>query len=544
MTPPSPDAPRRRPPIDALPTELLAYILTLATHAPDAEPRPATVPDPEQEGGDMCTYQPFDAASVKRPLRYAGTCRRWRAVAFDTPLLWTNICVTPDMFVPGCPADGGDEVLDTRWLELYCRLSRNRALDILIDGRDMEWRHADPRCYTPWFTTNHMTHALSVLLPHLGRWRSISVLTDVYSPMHVALKALDTFLVAYGAPFLESIRLMRCDAYAAFSRDSPVSDPAQLFLASATNHSGLLPSLRHLTMRGVPACWSNVAAQLTDKLCSLEISHLPRPAQPTVTNFVALLSAAKNVSRLVMNGAGPSLQDVGQDFLDSAPIGPSLPLLSHVVLGIRKTAVGFALLHMLHGAPKMHHLTLEDASDPAERWSVDCAPLIAFLHLRPNGGLFPTLAELRLRRVRFGGPVPPGAHVPYLELISVEPNALDVQADEVCIRGPIQLPRRPLAMSIEDSCDMVQTTCLGKGDKAPRLVTVHEFEGPDGDGLREYRTFGSTEMRIVTRASRCTEWWEESSNAPSSDSEESEVGSSKLRRGSDPYKLDWPLELH
>ncbi|KAJ7220781.1 hypothetical protein GGX14DRAFT_695029 [Mycena pura] len=454
----------RHAPILALPVELLAYVFVLGTHA---------ALDNHADDDDDDGYQPFNSESVQAPLAYAAVCRHWRSVALSTPALFTSLCITPELL-----RDHDRDhalALDLRGIAAYLKLSRAYPLDILIDARDPDWDFDDDAVYTPWFSAAHMRAAMALLLPHLARWRSLSVLTDVCAPMHAALRPLEAHLArARGAPRLESLRLMRCDAYAAYA-DAPnpaAADPAHThaFLATlpatlpAPAPGPLLPRLRHLTLRGVPAAWAPLAAHLSPALRTLELAFLPAPAHPPLPALAALLRAAPRLARLVLNGAGPAPA--------SAP-GPTpgppphlrLPHLTALALGYTAAPGALAALRLLAGraAPALRALELEDASDPAAFVPVDAAPLLAFVFagLHPRAGQeqeaeeehaeppFPALDEVVLRHTHVAAPVPLPAPAPRrarvrrLELVGASAALLPfarAAAAEVCVRGPLVLP--------------------------------------------------------------------------------------------------------
>ncbi|KAF8176364.1 hypothetical protein K438DRAFT_1939381 [Mycena galopus ATCC 62051] len=411
-------------PINSLPVELLAYIFHLGTHEPLRN-------DNRDRDDDDC--QPFNADSVKAPLVYTSVSWHWRRVALSTPSLFTSLCITPALF----HQVGTEEVLDTTGIASYLSLSQNCLVDILIDARDQEWDFEDDD--GGWFSAEHMSTAMGVLLPHLGRWRSLSILTDVWAPMHAALRPLEVYLSAFGAPHLQSLRLMRCDAYAAHA----AVDPGHVFLSSvqATNGAWILPRLRHLTLRGVPAAWTPLSAILPDGLQTLELSFHPLAAQPSVPELASLLRAAPQLSRLVMNGSGPAVPAESTNTAwDPEPV--SLPLLDALTLGYTSAAAGLALLDLL-SAPYLHTLTLEDATHPADTVPIDAAPLLTRLFPAPavQQPPFPALAHLALRRAHLAAHPPPDARVASLELVGTHPAALTVLATQrLCQKAPRKIP--------------------------------------------------------------------------------------------------------
>ena len=61
--------------------------------------------------------------------------------------------------------------------------------------------------YTPAFNSEYMNIVFTLLLPHLSRWKSLSILTDCWAPMYTALTAINPFITCLGAPLLESLSL-------------------------------------------------------------------------------------------------------------------------------------------------------------------------------------------------------------------------------------------------------------------------------------------------------------------------------------------------
>ncbi|KAJ7779096.1 hypothetical protein B0H16DRAFT_1501118, partial [Mycena metata] len=420
------------------------------------------------EQQDDC--QPFDSESVKAPLVYASVSRHWRSVALNTPALYTSLYITPELL----REVGNTEVLETIGLSSYLALSRDYLVDIVIDARDQEWDFGDTDA---WFSADHMSAAMSVLLPHLGRWRSLSILTDVYDPMGAALRPLEVHLAAYGAPHLESLRLMRCDAYAAHSL---VAEPDYLFLSSITNPES------HLS--------------------TLELSFQPLTTQPSIAELARLLKAAPHLARLVLNGCDSALA-----FLDPAGVSlPTdlepihLPSLKSLTLGYTSTLSALAVLHLL-AAAQLRTLALEDASHPAELALDDAAPLLTALFppSTPTVPLFPALSDLTLRRVHLAGPTPP-VRVARLELVDMTPAALAFECtQELCVHGPLIAPSAfgvPTAVSLAETGTAPRALVEGRGATTPRVVCLHEAAyAPVHAGEVEEFFIAATRVKLYRR---------------------------------------------
>ncbi|GLB40904.1 hypothetical protein LshimejAT787_0901190 [Lyophyllum shimeji] len=375
---------RRSSPIQRLPVELLSYIFSLGTHSVDDDEDPA------------CPA--FDAETIKTPLILSQVNRQWRNIARNTPSLWTSICVTAAL------VDVGDGVapplnsprLHASHLTTYLSLSRKSPLDILIDARDQDWDFSEPEIpsdygcdtYAPPFSPSHMGLAISLLLPHIARWRSMTILTDSWAPMYVALRLIQPAITAVGAPALESLALMRCNDFVSYSptfRPSDMRDPAFLHLSETSSPpQNILPRLRHLTLRGVHVHWASLATILSHSqpgLDTLDLSSHCLDVRPTVPEFHHLLSACPKLTKLVVNGSGARDRDEvsNGDFIHSKSLQPApLPALHDLTLGYRSVSEAQAVLELLD-APKTRMLRLEDATHPGELEEVDAGGLLTYL---------------------------------------------------------------------------------------------------------------------------------------------------------------------
>lgn len=110
--------------INSLPTELLSYIFTSATHDCDLE-----------EG------HAFSPESVTLPAVLASVSSHWRDVARSIPTLWSTLIIDLQALIQLHPDNTFtfhqppfDQLLD------FITLSKQSSLDILIDARDPKSR--------------------------------------------------------------------------------------------------------------------------------------------------------------------------------------------------------------------------------------------------------------------------------------------------------------------------------------------------------------------------------------------------------------------
>ncbi|KAF5371412.1 hypothetical protein D9757_010007 [Collybiopsis confluens] len=370
-------------PIHSLPVELLSYILELGTHSPERSP------NGRQES------LPFNTESVRAPLIFSAVCRRWRDVAQTTSSLWTSICITSGS-IRSSSVDQTSK-LDLSNVIAYLSLSRKYPLNILLDARDIDWDFCEPDVptisdyldYDPPFSESDMRTAVSLLLPHISRWRSVEILTDTWAPMHAALRMINEPLVTRGAPMLQSLILMRCNDYVSHSplfQPSSMKQPA-LFQSdgfSEASHPLALPLIQNLTLRGVHVDWSGLSSSLGLSLTALELSSHSLDVQPTHSELHSLLSGCPKLESLTFNGSGFVIDDEDLSFKTGAhdlsenmePI--RLPFLEELRIGYRSALDGYNILSMLH-VPNIVHLSLEDATHPGEAEQVAADPFLHYI---------------------------------------------------------------------------------------------------------------------------------------------------------------------
>jgi hypothetical protein len=389
------------PPIERLPVELLSYIFLLGTYA-------------TEEADRTERNLSFTSESIKTPLIISSVNRHWRHVALNTPSLWTSLCVTAEMVDATQDHDMSPfttGVLNTGHLTTYLQRSRKYPLDILIDARDQDWDFSEPELvpvhiiafnllltlppripseyecdtYTPPFTSEHMSTAISLLLPHLSRWRSISILTDSWAPMYVALQQIQPIITTSGAPCLESLTLMRCNDFASYSSTfQPQDMKGPVFLTLKDEHSSrsLLPRLKDLTLRGVHVDWTSLASILSYSdvgIRTLELASHCLDVRPSLPEFHHLLTAASSLNKLVISGSGPYVPDDSDDDEsilndDDDPCPVSLPNLRDITIGYRSAYEGQTILECI-SAPNAQVLTLEDSNHPGDPEDIDAGKL-------------------------------------------------------------------------------------------------------------------------------------------------------------------------
>lgn len=211
--------------------------------------------------------------------------------------------------------------------------------------------------------------------------------------MYHALKFINPSLTQSGAPLLQSMSFMRCNDYVSYSRRF---QPHQLkdlgFLTSSTTASGhsrsdLLPSLKHLTLRGVHVDWDalgNILEASGSGLSHLELASHPKDVRPSINQFHRLLQSTPNLQTLCVVGTGPEGPGSENDSVhDYEPV--QLPNLRSVALGYRTEAGGRSLLHFLD-ARNVQSLVLDDTTYPADQSDVNAGPILSYLGMKQCDG--------------------------------------------------------------------------------------------------------------------------------------------------------------
>jgi hypothetical protein len=234
-----------------------------------------------------------------------------------------------------------------------------------------------------------MNEAVSLLLPHISRWRSLNILTDTWKPMRSALQLINPVILQHGAPQLESISLMRCNDFVSFSQEfEPKSLKDPYFLSptspvSPPHSTSPLPRLRHLSLRGVHVDWSSLSTALASSktgLYSLDLSSHCPDVRPSLSELHNLLSCNPRLRHLVISGSGPSFStDIEEvDSTHHEFDGVLLPNLSQFTLGYRSGFEGQTVLQLVN-APSLKSFTLEEATYPADPEDIDAGSLLTYI---------------------------------------------------------------------------------------------------------------------------------------------------------------------
>ena len=373
--------------IDSLPDHILTDIFSSLTFSSD----------------DSRLYAPETISHVSS---------RWRAVALNASALWNFVVVT-------FPLAAGQIARAKAGLAR----SRDQPIDVHIDFRDPDWNWE-------WDEDQHQMGPVFVveIMQWLGqshpRWRSLTVLTDTWAPMHTFL-AYSTMFTSL--PKLEQLSLNRCNAFTGLpdAPDPVPSDPVELFGGNAH-----LPQLRHVALAGVHV---NYSCTGFEGLLSLDLRHQQYGVSPTIRQLRKLLHASPGLQSLTLVALNPRSEGTEQD--DGPPV--FVPHLKNLTFGWWFVEDAVKLLEVLQ-LSAVENLILEDIA-PAllqqGHFVHNSTPILDTLTKmgnRPYDPAFPSSFPAHLRRLTVAGALldpeafsrflPFFGNLEELELRSVQPD--------------------------------------------------------------------------------------------------------------------------
>lgn len=233
---------------------------------------------------------------------------------------------------------------------------------------------------------------MDLLMPHVGRFRSLVILTDTFSQMYAALNRLSdpNEGTPEGAPLLESIVLKRCNEYAGSSAQffpREMKPTAEMPFAALLNRNNntFLPRLRELRLHGVHINWSNLPPLLDqsstvstpkNRLRTLELSEHPYDVRPSLFDFQRLLHSCSGLQTLKVSVSGPSWDEddrMDGEIPDSSPI--SLVHLRELTLGYTYVEDARRVLKYVE-APNVTSLKISDNSSVLNSEMEDAGDLL------------------------------------------------------------------------------------------------------------------------------------------------------------------------
>ena len=379
---------RQEAKVDSLPANILADIFSILTFSSD----------------DSRLYDPNTLSHVSS---------RWREVALNVSSLWTFIVVT-------FPFAAGQIERATDFLSR----SKDRPIDVHIDVRDPEWTWDSDEDQDQMRLA--VVEIMECIKQSHPRWRSLTVLTDTWAPMHAFLAYSSMFS---SLPKLERLSLNRCNAFAGLpdAPDPAPSDSIELFGGNAH-----LPKLRHVVLAGTHVDYLCTGFE---GLLSLDLRHQPRKVSPTTRQLRQLLRASPGLISLSLVALNPNSEEPEQD--DGHAV--SLAHLTDLTLGWWFVEEAIGLLEVLQ-LPVVENLVLEDIAPtllPQDFVARDSTPILGTLTKMINPAS-PSLFPSHLRRLTISGAlIDPAAFSHFIPgLVNLEELELkSVQSDLAQVVG-------------------------------------------------------------------------------------------------------------
>jgi len=203
--------------INSLPNEILSWILEVGVTLDDPAQEREFIDEGHNDDSDMDSLWEF--ATV-----VSHVCSRWRSCALAAPSLWTRI--------------GSKGGLNYEKTTTWITRSKSTKLDIFlifVSG----WRETQD--FRP-----QITKAMSILLPHLPRWRRVILHFGTYAVLSQVLKALE----GNAAP---ELRVLSLD----YMFDDCDYDAAMLPPTPFLGGPGSAPKLQSVTLKSTPISLSN-----------------------------------------------------------------------------------------------------------------------------------------------------------------------------------------------------------------------------------------------------------------------------------------------
>ncbi|TFK47406.1 hypothetical protein OE88DRAFT_802018 [Heliocybe sulcata] len=300
--------------INTLPWEILSFIFT---HSVQAHDNPM--------------------ARMLSPLVLSHVCSLWRHVSTSTAELWATLAL-------------GSSILTTASLSrsmTFLRRSKSRPVELFLDFRDPCWAWEEE---INGFASEEMKNILDILLPEVYRWKSVTLLTDTWAPIHTFLTLTSSVT---SAPMLTDVSLLRCNEYLVSKGQAflpaNLKEPVPLF-------GGRLTRLRNVTLSGVHVEW---ASSCLRNLETLELKYHAHEVSPHLHEFLRILGECPTLKSLSLVGWGTRL-DMGHG-APSSGVPVSLPCLKKLEIGFVDIDHTVKVLTFLH-FPKLEDLFLQDVA--------------------------------------------------------------------------------------------------------------------------------------------------------------------------------------
>ncbi|KAL1670711.1 hypothetical protein GGF50DRAFT_122247 [Schizophyllum commune] len=298
-------------PIQELPADILEDIFRLAVYH---------------------TRGPIDLANTRGTL--AAVCRSWRNIINADPTLWNTIRIF--------------EEHPWSMTALQVERSSGTFLDIRVDDEEREQRGL------PLLTGEKWTSLIDILFSKLSQIRMFIVtVKDMGSMFYL----IDRLRAAKGQPMmLQRLELFGGGQPYMFIPGADF-EPKEYQQPMALFDGYDIPSLTHLTLKGVQIDWANTNLS---NLTTFDIRRFPPERSPSILKFREILSNCPNLENLTIDAAAP-IPAQNQAELDATSTPVELPNLKRLTVADLVPETAIALFKQFN-APGIKELTVLNLS--------------------------------------------------------------------------------------------------------------------------------------------------------------------------------------
>jgi hypothetical protein len=207
--------------------------------------------------------------------------------------------------------------------------------------------------HKPLLSLEDVAKILSIITPHIARWRGLEVQVEEYTYMLQVTTALSSLS---SAPALEVLQLYHYGEED--EEDYDHFQPALLRDPFPVLFSGNAPKLTHIALWGVHIAWSHAKNTFLKNLKDLELAYHAEDVRPSWEEFQHIIVSSPELDTLSLCASGPSGQP--SEWHSESPI--ELAGLKNLVLAFHTPAYISSLIKFLH-MPNVTSLALDFEAD-------------------------------------------------------------------------------------------------------------------------------------------------------------------------------------